>query len=90
MRAFERAKALHQHAKYCGAPLEEFVLELTDTEAFEALDWLANDPENAPYINQELLAMDVAVAKASKTPWELMNSFQIMGLTVTRRQGELH
>ena len=90
MKAFERAKSLMQHAQYVGAPLEEFVLELTDSEAFEALDWLATDPENARYINQDLLTLDVAAAKAQKNPWELMNSFQIMGFVVTRRQGELH
>lgn len=89
MKALERAKALHQHARHCGAPLHEFVLELTASEAFEALDWMANDP-SATHINQELLRFDLAAARAANNPWPIMDDFQINGFSVIPRAGEVH
>ena len=89
MNAFERAKYLHHHASHVGAPLEEFVLELTDAEAFDALETLLSMASPGE-MNVELFRMDLAIARASGSPWELMNNFKIMGFVVCRRQGELH
>ena len=84
MTPFERATSLYQHAMHCGAPLEQFVLELTDAEAFAALAVLAAEYKNPA------LDMDLAVARAHNDPWPIMNNFLIGGFQVVRRQGELH
>lgn len=84
MTPFERAEALYKHAQHCGAPLEQFVLEMSDLEAFQTLDSLEKQYQNPA------LTFDIAEAKANKNPWPVMNDFTICGFQVVRRQGELH
>jgi len=86
MTPMQRAEALHKHATNSGEPLEHFVLELSDIEAFQMLDWLAT----AGNVNRELLQLDLAAAKAAGNPWPVMNCFLVMGMQVVRRLESLH
>lgn len=88
MTPFERAESLYKHAQHCGAPLEQFVLELSDSECWQVLDEIAKDPQSN--INHELLKMDIEEAKSKDNPWPVMNNFTIGGFQVVRRNGELH
>ena len=78
--ALEKAKSLYDYALGQGSQVSTFELAVSDTEAFELLDWFVEqNPGN------ELLEFDVSDAKRKGNPWEVMNNFVLMGLKVVPR-----
>ena len=86
--ADKRADALLQHAKYLGAPLDQFAIQLTDQEGLQLLDltiqlWEANPGQ----YNVDLLKQDYALAKACGNPWPILADMRYRGLPIERRPG---
>lgn len=75
MAALEKAKSLIEFAKSCGAKQDTFELTLSETEAFELLDWFIGQ-----YGDNTLLADDVEMAKMAKNPWPVISNFTLLGL----------
>lgn len=73
--ALEKAKSLLAFGKDQGAQLESFELTISDSEAFELLDWFIDQ-----YGDNTLLADDVAMARIDKNPWPVLCHFTLLGL----------
>lgn len=72
-----KAERLYAFAKSQGAKLDAFTLTISDSEAFELLDWFI-----AQYGENTLLADDVDMAKLHKNPWEVISNFTLMGFPI--------
>lgn len=79
--AVEKAESLARIAKEQGAPLSEFVLTLTKTEAFELLDHLGAGGMGW-FANHRALLIDIALAKVHGTPFEVLDNFQLLGFNI--------
>lgn len=73
--ALEKAKSLLKFASDQGAKQDTFELTLSETEAFELLDWFIGQ-----YGDNTLLADDVAMARIDKNPWDVLSNFTLLGL----------
>lgn len=82
----DRARALHRFAKHECIAIDELCIELTDSEAFEALEEVANTYDEGQF-NVTLLREDIKGARALKDPWPVMANFKYMGMDVRRRLG---
>jgi hypothetical protein len=78
--AIEKATSLASFAKSQGAPLFTFALILSDSEGMELLDWFVSQQ----YEPNELLDMDVALAKKNLDPWPVLQEFTLMGFSIAR------
>jgi hypothetical protein len=75
--ALTKAASLYRFAMEQGAPLETFQLALTDTEALEVLDWFGGQMQpNAAF------EVDLEIAHRTGKPFEMLSSFQLMGLAI--------
>jgi len=79
--AIEKAQSLKRFAITQGSPLQEFFLTLTESEAYELLDYLAAGGMGR-YENHELLIADVQKAKRAKDPFPLLGWFTLEGLSI--------
>jgi hypothetical protein len=78
--ALEKAQALSAFASAQGSPLSSFVLCLSTAEGLELLDWLLEE-----YGHNPLLEADVAEAKITGNPWEILANFSLLGLLMQPR-----
>lgn len=83
--AVERAQALVRHARYLGAPLNQFVVSLTKPEGYEVMEWLREDSQ----LNRTLLDEDIEHARELDDPWFVLRNFHLFGLEIVRRE-DLH
>jgi hypothetical protein len=79
--ALAKAESLAKFVQASGCARETFALTLTDAEAFELLDYLA-DGGLGRYENHDLLMADVAEAKRRGDPWKVLGCFQLAGLNL--------
>lgn len=77
-RAEVKAAALQRIASHTGSPQSGFVLTLTDEEAFEYLECLAQGT-NGWFACHKRFVMDVESAKVTGNPWSVLTGFQIGG-----------
>lgn len=82
--AFERARAVSEHARYLGVSLSEFAVTVTVEEAFELLDWVLSQAKLDNTLNIELLTEDCIKARAQQDPWVVLNGFELFGMPVVR------
>lgn len=83
--AIEKAQKLRNFAQHCGSPLREFQLSLTKGEAYELLDHMvATGYANTAH--REQFNQDVLEAKAAGDPWMVLQHFNLMGLTIERKE----
>lgn len=79
--ALEKAHSLAKFARASGARLDTFALTLTESEAYELLDYLAAG-EMGKYENHERLIADVQKAKQAKDPFPMLEWFTLEGLSI--------
>jgi len=79
--AFERARSLLHHAKYCASPIHQFAVTLTKAEGFELCDWYLKtaDPR---FINVQELWEAVHEARSKDDPWLVLVHFRLLGLEI--------
>lgn len=79
--ALDRARAIVQHAKYCGAPLKQFSVTVSKAEGFELLGWFR---ENADPETIDLTLLDEAIAECRRRddPFEVLREFKLAGVDI--------
>lgn len=73
-----KAQSLQRIAREMGAPLNEYLLTLSDEEAYELLDFMAAGGLGE-FENQDLFLEDVRQAKREKNPMAVLEQFTIFG-----------
>lgn len=86
--ALIKAESLAAYARASGSPLSEFALAITLGEAYELLDHLASGALGRCE-NQAVLEQDIAQAKVSKDPWQVLAQWKLYGLDIVRA-ADLH
>lgn len=76
--AMLKAESLAQYAKSQGALLSSFILVLTAPEAYELLDWYGEQ------YSDSLLLDDIEAARLNGNPWDVLEHFNLLGLSMTR------
>lgn len=79
--AILKAESLRKFALGQGSPLADFQLLVSESEAFELLDYLA-DPSATRCEADELLLLDIAEAKLKRDPWPVLEHFRVLGLEI--------
>ena len=81
--AITKAEGLRAYARHCGVAPSEFVLALTQGEAYELLDHLATGALGVPR-NMEALLSDINDAKVSGDPFTFLGHWEICGFAIVR------
>lgn len=81
MKALEKAESLAKFARGSGSPLDTFAIVLTESEAYELLDYLAAGGMGR-YDNHDLLIADIEQAKRDRNPYGVLGWFQLNGLSI--------
>jgi len=84
--AIEKAESLYRFALNSGAQVSTFVLCLKPHEAQELLEWYATQYAG----RSEQFDLDLEVARVSGDPWQILDNFQLLGLTLARAELVLH
>jgi hypothetical protein len=79
--AIEKAQSLAAIARHSGVQPSEFVLTLTEAEAFELLDYLGAGAMGW-FSDHHKLVIDIALAKATHDPWTVLDNFTVEGFVV--------
>jgi hypothetical protein len=79
--ALEKAESLARFARSQGAPLETFLVTLTEPQAYELLDHIAAGGLGR-YEDHDRLIADVEEAKRKKAPFALLEWFQLEGMSI--------
>jgi hypothetical protein len=74
--ALAKAESLYQYAQAQGAPLDTFLLVLSQEEAVELLEWYAGEYAGS----SEAFDLDVSIARKAKDPWPVLANFHLLGL----------
>jgi hypothetical protein len=82
--AIEKAESLAHFANQCGAPLAEFELAITRAEAYELLDFLEKGGFGPPC---DVLLKDIEQARRDANPWQVLQHFNLQGLTIGKVEG---
>lgn len=77
--ALGKAESLAAHARYLGVRPAEFAVAVTLGEAYELLDYLAEQHPGNP-----VLEGDIRAAKLEANPWRVLEHFQLSGLEIVR------
>jgi hypothetical protein len=82
--ALAKAESLYKFAQSQGAPVNTFVLVLSDSEGLELLDWFKPQFEQ-----NEVFDLDLEAAHKSGNPWAMLPGFEVLGLAIARVE-QLH
>lgn len=73
--ALVKAESLFKFAQSSGAPLDTFILTLSEPDAMDLLAFY-----EAQYSHVELFVADVAEARRTNNPWLVLSNFELFGL----------
>lgn len=82
-RAIRKAECLARFVTHSGAPQSEFVVSVTQEEAFELLDYLLECERTG---DDSVLRSDIATAIKHGNPWPVLENFNLLGFPITRAE----
>lgn len=81
--AMEKAKTLRRFAKMTGAPLQQYAVSITDAQGVELMDWFLTQADPR-MVDRDSLSLAITEAKAHKDPWEVLQHFSLLGMSIER------